>query len=259
MNRYDLHCHMLPGIDDGPERLEDALAMAQVAAADGTRVVVATPHGSQVEEQGGREALIQRIALFNHELHAQGTELEVAVGTEYLLNLELLEIVERGKAICLNGSHYVLVEIDFFQYPNYVEQAMFQMQVLGFTPVLAHPERQATIQRKPDLLARLVERGVISQITGGSLLGQFGREARKSAEQLLKRNLVHLLASDGHSPGPYRPPVLSEAIRSLERLVGEEATQLLSQENPYAIAHDWKVRLPEPKPRRRKFPRLGRR
>ena len=250
---------MLPGIDDGPQRLEDALAMAQVAAADGTQVVVATPHGSQVAEQGGREALVQRIALFNDELRAQGTELKVAVGAEYRLSLDLLEAIERGEAVSLNGSRYVLVEIDFLQYPHYADEAMFQIQLLGMTPVLAHPERQATIQERPELLARLVERGVVSQITGGSLLGQFGRKPHKSAEQLLKLNLVHLVASDGHSPGPYRPPVLSEATRALERLMGEEAARLLALENPYAVAHDGSVRLPEPKPSRRKFPRLGRR
>ena len=232
--------------------------MAQVAAADGTQVVVATPHGVQVAKQGGRTGLVQRIAAFKAELRTREIELEVAVGAEYLLSLGLLEAIERGEAISLNGSRYVLVEIDFLQYPHYAEEAIFKIQLLGLIPVLAHPERQATIQERPELLARLVERGVVSQITGGSLLGDFGQEAQKSAEQLLQRNLVHLIASDGHSPGPHRPPVLSEATQALERLMGKETAGLLAQENPHAIAHDESVRLPERKPSRRLFPRLGR-
>ena len=259
MGRYDLHCHMLPAIDDGPELLDDALAMARVAAADGTQLVVATPHGQQVAAQGGQGALAQRIADFKEELHAQEIELEVAVGTEHALTIDLIEEVRQGNAITLSGSRYILVEINFLQYPPYTNEAMFQIQLLGLIPVLAHPERQATIQKRPELLANLVAQGVISQITGGSLLGQFGRQAQRSAEQLLHRNLVHLVASDGHSPGEYRPPVLAEATRAIEKEMGEETALLLSQENPGAIVSDGVVRLPNARRSRRLFPRLRRR
>ena len=162
---YDVHCHILPGIDDGPERLEQAIAMARIALADGIRTIVATPHAARVADEGGIEALEQRVQGFNDELRANAINLTVAMGVEYQLSMEFLEEVQRGAATGLNGSRYLLVEIDFLQYPPYTEEALFQLQLEGFTPVLAHPERQATIQERSELLAGLVERGVLSQIT----------------------------------------------------------------------------------------------
>ena len=233
--------------------------MARIALADGIRTVVATPHAARVADEGGKEALKQRVQAFNDELRANAIGLTVAMGVEYLLSMESLEEAQRGAAIGLNGSRYLLVEIDFLQYPSYTEEALFQLQLGGFTPVLAHPERQATIQERPELLVGLVERGVLSQITGGSLMGHFGRAAQKSAEHLLRQNLVHLLASDGHSATENRPPVMAEAMDAVERLVGEEAAHTLAVANPSAILADAPVTLPAIRPvRRRLFPRLGR-
>ena len=126
-------------------------------------------------------------------------------------------------------------------------------------PVLAHPERQATIQKQPEVLADLVERGVMSQVTGGSLLGHFGREAQRSAEYLVQHNLVHLIASDGHSPGPHRPPVIHGAARAVESMVGMAGARLLTEENPQAIVSDGTVRLPEAQPARRIYSWPGQR
>ncbi len=254
----DVHCHMLPGIDDGPKRLDEALAMAQLAASDGIRTTIATPHAARVADTGGKEALEQQILTFNHELQVKGIDLQVVMGTEYLLSMELLAEAKRGTPIGLNGSRYLLMEIDFLQYPPYIDDAMFQLQLLGFAPVLAHPERQATIQKQPQLLAGLVERGVLCQITGGSLLGHFGRDAKRSAEYLLKHNLVHLLASDGHTSTRNRPPVMREAMEAVERLVGEEAAHCLVVANPAAVMANSRLTLPTNRPsRRRKFSFLG--
>ncbi|MCZ6788567.1 MAG: hypothetical protein O7D33_01260 [Chloroflexi bacterium] len=249
MSAYDLHCHILPAIDDGPERAEEAFAMAQVAATDGTSVVVATPHARQVAAHGGRRALDQWVADFNRT--SRGLGIEVLVGAEHLLTMDLIDDVRRGIAITLNNSRYLLVEINFLQYPPYISEALFQIQVRGMVPVLAHPERQATIQKQPDILADLVECGVVSQVTGGSLLGHFGPEAQRSAEYLVQHNLVHAIASDGHSPGSYRPPVLFEAARAVEDLVGMAGARLLTEQNPQAIVSDGTVRLPEAQPARR--------
>ena len=257
---YDIHCHILPGIDDGPESLEEAMAMARIAASDGVRAVIATPHGVQVADQGGRDALVRRVQEFSDELRAQDVDLKVNMGVEYLLVPQLMEEARRGAAIGLHESRYLLVEIDFFQYPLYTDETLFQLQLAGFAPVLAHPERQATIQERPELLTGLVERGVLSQITGGSLLGAFGQLAQRSAEHLLKKNLVHLVASDGHSATKHRPPVMAEAIGAVERLVGEDAAHTLGVVNPAAVLADSPVTLPDVKPvRGRLFPRLGRR
>ncbi|MSQ22655.1 MAG: phosphotransferase [Dehalococcoidia bacterium] len=259
MAMYDIHCHILPGIDDGPEKLEESLAMARMAVADGTDTVVATPHAARVVEKGGKVALEQRILAFSQELHSQAIDLRVLMGVEYLLSMELLQEAQKGAAIGLNGSKYLLMEIDFLQYPVYAYDAMFQLQLLGFVPILAHPERQANIQERPELLAELVARGVLSQVTGGSVLGYFGKEAQRSVEHLLRNNLVHLLASDGHTSSQNRPPVMSEAVAAVERLVGEDAAHCMAVANPSAVIGGTPVTLPKSRPaRRRLFPRLGR-
>ncbi|MBI4202905.1 MAG: hypothetical protein HY532_07335 [Chloroflexi bacterium] len=257
---YDVHCHILPGIDDGPELPEDALGMARLSAADGVKTVVATPHGAQVAAHGGKEDLIRRVQEFNDELGLHNIPLKVVMGVEYMLSMELLDDARQGKAITLSGSQYVLVEIDFLQYPPYINEAIFQLQLAGLTPVLAHPERQATIQGRPDLLEGLVSQGVVSQITGGSVLGQFGQQAQRSAEQLLKLNLVHLLASDGHTATENRPPVMTEALRKVETLVGAEAAYILGVANPQAVLGGLPLTLPTIRPGRKgRFPWPGRR
>ena len=141
-----------------------------------------------------------------------------------------------------------------------MEEALFQLALAGFTPVLAHPERQANIQQKPDLLAGLVERGVITEVTGGSFLGDFGQAAQKSAVHLLKQNLVHVIASDGHTPTRNRPPVMGNSLAQVASLVGEKAARVLGIENPEAIIASKPVILPEIRPARRGlFRRLVRR
>ena len=256
---YDVHCHILPDIDDGPQGLEEALSMARIAVDDGTRTVVATPHGTRVMALGGKEALEGRVRSFNDELRANNIDLTVVMGAEYLLSPELLEEARQGALISLNGSRYLLVEIDFLQYHHYTEEALFQLQLEGFTPMLAHPERQADIQERPKLLTGLVDRGVLSQITGGSLLGHFGRSAQRCAEHLLKQNVVHLLASDGHSATGNRQPVMAEALTAAERLVGEAAARTLVVANPSAVLADDRVALPVIRSaHRRLFPRMGR-
>ncbi len=256
---YDVHCHILPGIDDGPEKMEESLDMARMAVADGIRAMVATPHAARVAARGGKDALEQRISAFNQELRAQAIELNVLMGVEYLLSMELLQEAQRGAAIGLNGSRYLLVEIDFLQYPAHTDEALFQLQLHGIIPVLAHPERQVNIQERPELLAGLVARGVLSQITGGSVLGHFGKEAQRSVEHLLRSNLVHMLASDGHTASANRPPVMKDAVAAVERLVGEDAAHCMAVANPSAVIGGMPVTLPESRPaRRRFFPRLGR-
>ncbi|MBI4199004.1 MAG: hypothetical protein HY535_00825 [Chloroflexi bacterium] len=256
---YDIHCHLLPGVDDGPETLDDALTMASLAREHGTRMVVTTPHGAQGWALGGKDAMAQRLQAFRDHLKARGNDLEVTLGGEYLLEPRLLGRHRQGETMGLNGSRYLLVEIDFFQYPLYTEDLMFQLQLEGAVPVLAHPERQANIQERPELLATLVERGVLAQITAGSLLGAFGPKAQRSAETLLHLGLVHAVASDGHSAVGARLPVLAPVMEPLQRLVGEKAAETLVVTNPAAMVANGQVVAVNVRAPRRFLPGRGRR
>lgn len=244
---YDIHCHILPDLDDGPTTLEASLEMARIAAANGTQTIIATPHGEQVAAKGGRVALEERVRSFRQAMESQEINLKLVTGVEYLLTVDFLKEAQEGRVVTLNGSRYVLVEIDFHQWPPHTDDALFQLQLAGYTPILAHPERQATIQQTPERLLHLVERGVLSEVTAGSLLGEFGEKARESAEELMRRGLVHFIASDGHSPvANRRPPVMADARTALAELVGEETATLLAVTNPLAVLNGKAVAPPEP-------------
>ncbi|GBD10442.1 Tyrosine-protein phosphatase YwqE [bacterium HR23] len=247
----DLHCHLLPALDDGPETTEEALAMARRLAEEGVATVLATPHADAVEANGGREALCQRVASFQDAVRREGIPLTVAMGAEQRLLPPLVEGVERGKAITLNGSRYLLAELDFVHLPPFTEQVVFALRLRGLVPVLAHPERQAVLQRQPQRVRRLAEMGVLFQITGASLLGVFGKHAQRTAQVLLREGLVHAVATDAHHADGPRAPTLAPVVEVLTRLVGEAQAHLLLAENPSAILHNGEVEsLPTPPHRR---------
>ena len=154
-----------------------------------------------------------------------------------------------------DNSRYVLVELGFSSYPLYTEQVLFELQVHGFVPILAHPERYHAVQEDPNLLGGLVEKGVLCQLTAASLMGEWGSRARETAFTLLEHSMAHLIASDAHSPSR-RPPVLSPAVREAGRRVGEERAQAMVTTVPGSILEDREMAIEPPvpfKPRRRWF------
>lgn len=209
-------------MDDGPETMESTLAMARMAAQDGIRVIVATPHLKDVYEGDAYEDAQAKLQELQRLAAEEGLGLRFVMGMESLLEPDLPQRFKEGCAYTLGGSCFVLVELPPLLYPPYADEILFQLQLAGYTPILAHPERHAPMQRHPELLQRLVERGMMAQITAGSLLGSFGSEAKKAAEHFLRRNLAHIIASDAHSPTGHRVPILSRGIAEAAKLVGVE-------------------------------------
>ncbi|MCS7207682.1 MAG: phosphotransferase [Dehalococcoidia bacterium] len=255
----DLHCHILPALDDGPETLPEALEMARLLAQEGVHTVVATPHAREVEAAGGREALHQRIEAFRQAVAEAGISLTVVMGAEHFFLPDLIGLVEQGKAISLNGSRYLLVEMDFVHYPPFAEQVVFALRLRGITPVLAHPERQAVLQRQPQRLRRLAELGVLFQITGASLLGGFGGAAQRTAQDMLKEGLVHAIATDAHHAQGPRAPLVRPVMEVVTRWVGQAGAQRLFSANPSAIVHNGEVETPPVPPQRGRLVSLFRR
>ena len=162
------------------------------------------------------------------------------------LDLELPEDLEKGRALPINGTRYALVEMPFFGNPNYMEDVLFQVQLQGITPVLAHPERIEAIQKDTDLLAKFVERGMLTQITAGSIVGHFGRSVRRFTHGLLRRGLVHIVASDTHTPEGPRSPELGEGLVAAAKIVGEERARAMVVDTPKAVLDDLPVEVEPP-------------
>jgi protein-tyrosine phosphatase len=136
--------------------------------------------------------------------------------------------------LCLGGSSYLLVELPLHEYPAYTEQVLFDLQARGFRPILAHPERNAVLAKEPGRLSALVERGILAQVTAGSLAGRFGRHVLAAADLMLEHRLVHIIASDAHGFGS-RSPVMSVGVAAAAVLVGAERARAMVTTIPAAI------------------------
>lgn len=226
----DLHCHILPGIDDGAKTLEESLAMAESAIADGITHVVATPHASTeysfdfARIRAARDDLQSRI----------GNRLRLATGSDFHMNPENLAAVHRSPAhFCINQKNYLLVEFNEFSIPPAMDNALHQLQLSRLRPIITHPERNGILRAQPERLLRWVRVGCFAQITAGSLLGVFGAGAKSDSLAWIAQGLVHFVSSDAHNTTT-RPLQLSSARELVRSQFGEEKAQALFVANPLA-------------------------
>jgi protein-tyrosine phosphatase len=192
----DIHSHILPGLDDGAKNLDDALAMAESAIADGITHVVGTPHASSSHSFD-----YDRVRAACEELSARlGDRLTLATGCDFHLNLENLSAIRNSApAFCINQKDYLLVEFNEFSIPPSMDQTLHELQLMGLHPVVTHPERNVILRSHPERLQTWISQGSFVQITAGSLTGVFGPVARETAWNLLSRECVHFVSSDGHN------------------------------------------------------------
>ncbi len=210
----DLHCHLLPGLDDGPRTMPEALALARRAAAGGTSTIVATPHINRHWRVDPLE-LAGRVATMQEALERDGTALEVRTGGEIAITQLAALRAEELDALRLGGGPYLLLECPSDPSPWDFDAALLKLRERGEAMLLAHPERCPLFQREPERLVRLVESGLLCSITAGSMWGQFGARVRNFAIELLGAGLVHDVASDAHD-SERRPPGLGAAFSSAE-------------------------------------------
>ncbi|MCG6879974.1 MAG: hypothetical protein LJE96_12620 [Deltaproteobacteria bacterium] len=229
----DLHNHMLPDLDDGPETLDEALEMAEVYAAAGFSRVAATPHwvvGSAW--QPSAQKVLQWVAGFQEALEKRGISLEVVPGMEVAMTMEISKRIQAGQVLSLNGGKYVLVEPPFQRMPVGWGQILFEISAAGYRVLLAHPERCAHLAREPEVIQEMVEMGVGIQVNWKSLLGSYGQTIRETAWSFLEGGLAHVLATDGHRPRDISGEKLYGMKRILKERLGDARTRLLVEENP---------------------------
>lgn len=233
----DIHCHILPGIDDGPGYLDISLDMAATAAADGIRAIIATPHtdGFRVNSD-----MVKRgVNRLNAELRE--ARIKVQIFTGYEIPSHLYPSLARTHTLA--ESHYFLLEFPHTHLPADALLLISQAAAQGLYPVIAHPERNPDIIARPELLQDLVAAGAMTQITAASVIGEIGVDVQQCAHYFLKNNLVHFIATDSHSPS-FRRPVLSEARKVVRKLLGrEEADRLVSHNGLKIIQHYQKAAL----------------
>jgi protein-tyrosine phosphatase len=240
----DIHAHILPGVDDGAVDLAESLEMARQAVAGGTTELICTSHSAEWFEIGPLAVMQQQVATLQSAITAAGIPLKLWPGMEIFLTPHTPQHLAQGRAWTLAGSRYVLVEIPYEPWPAYTEQALFALQVQGYLPILAHPERYVAIQHDPNVLYRLAERGILAQVTAGAFAGYFGESTRRCAVTLTQHGLVQFLASDAHSSTDTRRlPALDQGYRDLVGLVGEATATTMATIAPGQVLADAPVAI----------------
>jgi len=242
----DLHVHILPGLDDGPESWDKALEMCRVAREDGIQTICATSHIMPGIYDNDRSKILGSVNSLRDRLGEEGLNIKIVPGAEVYISEGLMEGIESERLLTINDmSRYLLLEFSLQSVPPQARDIILKLKLKGITPILAHPERNQNVIKDPDLVYDLVIGGALVQANAGSLLGKFGRDVMETARKLLRRNLVHVIASDAHSPHG-RPPVLSEGLRVAARWIGSEEAIKLVTENPRRIIDGETIDVREP-------------
>jgi len=226
----DIHCHILPGLDDGAESLDEAVQMGEMAIADGITHVVGTPHSN---DQYRFDPVLVRQR--GDELQGKfGDRLKIATGCDFHLSYEnLQDIREHPTKYTLNQLSYLLVEFADFAIPPTIEDTLHHLQLAGITPIITHPERNGLIRAKPERLYGWIHQGCYVQVTASSLLGRFGPATQRLVEKWLAEGRIHFFATDAHNLTS-RPMRMRAAYKAVAKGRGEEVARALFQENPLA-------------------------
>lgn len=230
----DIHCHILPEVDDGPKSWEIAEQMCRMAAQDGTTHIVATPHSNDHYHYDRRylsnllQDLQQRI----------GTTPQLILGCDFHLSFENMQsAMESPETYCIGNTRYLLIEFSNFSIPHQIDDWITQMREREIVPIITHPERNPLLQQTLERVLDWVKLGCAVQLTGSVMTGAWGARAQQAAHWLFKKKAVHILSSDGHDL-VRRPPVLSEARKAIAKEFGEELARALVEKNPGAVVNN---------------------
>lgn len=234
---YDLHCHLLPGIDDGASDLDVALEMARMQVDQGVKVVACTPHILPGLYHNTGLDIVARVCALNKELRDAEIELQLVTGADNHVTPQFVQLLRQVHLLAIAQSRYVLVEPPHHVAPARLEDVFFEILASGYVPILTHPERLTWIEAKYDVVTKLANSGVWMQVTSGSLIGRFGRRAKYWADRMICEGRVQILASDAHDC-ERRPPDLERGKKAAQRLVGDEEAHLLVAARPAAVLED---------------------
>ncbi len=230
----DLHCHILPGIDDGAPDLDMSLAMARIAVNDGIRTIACTPHIYPGLYENTASGIRAAIANLQGEFDKREIPLRLLEGADVHLEPDLAASIRGGRVPTLAGSRYLLLEPPHHVAPPGFQDAVFKLMVAGYVPVITHPERLTWIEDHYEEFCKLVEMGAWMQLTSGSLTGRFGPSAKYWSEKMLDDGLVHIIATDSHHSSR-RPPLLGEGREAASRRVGANEAEQMVVTRPQGI------------------------
>ena len=241
----DFHTHILPNIDDGSRSIDETFNLIKEAKNVGFEGIISTSHYMEnyyETDKPEREVWINAIY---ENLQAKNIDIRLYLGNEIYISENLIELLEKGKASTINDTSYVLFEMPLNEEPMNLYDIVYQMIQYKLVPILAHPERYSYIQKEPDLVYDLVQKGVLMQANYGSIIGQYGEKAQFIVKKLLENNLIHFLGSDVHRQNTIYPKI-PECLSEINSIIGEEKLQELTTENPKLALGNKRIDIRDP-------------
>jgi protein-tyrosine phosphatase len=230
----DLHCHLLPGVDDGSKNLAMSLDMARMACADGITTVVCTPHILPTVYDNKGPEIKAAVTLLQQSLSLADIPLRLLSGADVHMVPDLVAGLNDGRILTLAGSRYLLLEPPHHVMPRQFDDYIFRLLSVGYVAILTHPERLSWIEPQYVLIRRMVHGGLWIQLTAGSLTGRFGQGPRYWAERMLDEGLCHVMATDAHNTST-RPPQLSRVQAMVEQRLGPEEANNIFRIRPSGV------------------------
>lgn len=225
----DLHCHILPGIDDGAKNIQESILIAQKAVEEGITHILATPHHHAHGWYNEKEKIVQLVKEVQTAIDSENIPLTIFPGQEVRLYGEIIEDIKKEKIQFIDQENqYLLIEFPSANVPSYAERLFYELQAIGIVPIIVHPERNREIQKNPEILKEFIDKGALAQLTAGSYIGAYGKEAENSSKQLIESNLIHYFASDAHNTSS-RPFYLKEAYNKLKKEFNQEIVEQYQQ------------------------------
>lgn len=234
---FDIHCHILPGVDDGSRSMKETLEMLNMEYEDGVRTIIFTPHYRREMFETDMEWIASAFRDTQKEAARMFPDLELYLGCEYHVNMEMVSMLKSGERPAMANGRYVLAEFsgntDFY----YMRERVHELRRNRFYPIIAHAERYACLRKKIENIDYLVDSGAYIQINAGSIIGEAGFSCKQFCKKLMRMDLIHFVGSDAHGT-EHRKPNLGKCASYLKKKMGEEYARMLLETNPRKIISD---------------------
>ncbi|GAA0319344.1 tyrosine protein phosphatase [Bacillus carboniphilus] len=225
----DIHCHILPNVDDGPTSMTESIEMAKKAVAEGIQTIIATPHHKNGSYENSKQTILQNVQALNDVLVQENIPLQILSGQEVRINGDILTDLKAEEILTMvDGGKYLFVELPSGTVPRFTEKMLYDIQMEGLTPVIVHPERNQAIAEHPELLYQFVKKGALTQVTAASVTGHFGKKIKKFSLDCIDANLTHFIASDAHNTHN-RTFLMEEAYDVIRQEFGREMVYLFRE------------------------------
>lgn len=240
----DMHSHILPNIDDGAKNIEITCNLIKEAKKAGFEGIVATSHYMEGYYEAEEEERKQYIEIISKELQKE-LDVKIYLGNEIYFSENIPNLIKERKSSSINGSKYVLFELPLNTKPLNMYDAVYKMQQDGLIPILAHPERYLFVQEEPKLVYELINEGVLIQANYGSIIGQYGKRAEIIVKNFFRNNMIHFLGTDVHKENTIYPEI-PQILNILNRLIGKEKVNILTNVNPKLVLDNKEIQIFEP-------------